>query len=75
MMAIIEIKNSDQKIIDCLTQKIQSEFGGIVTPIQYGIRIDCLDEHLSDIDAYYKRICRHKRFYSWLGLTIKRLNS
>lgn len=35
-MAIIEIKNSDQEIIDCLTQKIQSEFGGIVTPIQNG---------------------------------------
>ena len=33
-MAIIEILNSDQEIIDCLTQKIQSEFGGIVTPIQ-----------------------------------------
>jgi len=31
-MAIIEIKNSDQKIINCLTKKIQSEFSGIVIP-------------------------------------------
>ena len=75
IMAIIEIKNSDQEIIDCLTQKIQSEFGDTVTPIQSGIRVDCLDEHLSDINAYYKRICRHKRFYSLFESTIKRLNS
>ena len=70
-MAIIEIKHSNQEIIDCLTEKITSEFGGIVTPIQNGIRIDCADEHLLDITDYYKRICRHKRLYSWLGLTIK----
>lgn len=31
-MAIIEILNSDQEIIDCLTQRIQSEFGCIVIP-------------------------------------------
>lgn len=74
-MAIIEIKNSDQEIIHCLTEKITSEFGSIVTPIHNGIRIDCNDEHLRDITDYYKRICRHKRFYSWLGSTIKRLNS
>lgn len=74
-MAIIEIKNSDQEIIDCLKQKIQSEFGGIVTPIQNGIRIDCPADQLLDIDDYYKRICRHKRLYSWFGSTIKRLNS
>ena len=60
-------------MIRCLTEKITSEFGGIVTPIQNGIRIECNDEHFRDITDYYKRICRHKRLYSWLGSTIKQL--